>query len=247
MTDNWDFYATRVDDQPASIFVDLGAESAAPVALLAHMAYVRLYMKHPRPDGLSSNDEYDALVGLEDAMEADLVGDDVVYVGRNTSNGCRDFYFYTSKPASWEVKVRQALVDFGGYEYDVGNRDDAEWSTYFNFLLPGEVDRQRIENRRVCESLERHGDKLVVAREIDHWIYFESPEALETCLAELEAMGFKMRAKHPNSQGKMPYGVQVWRSDIPSYDNIDDVTLPLLRAAASQKGDYDGWECAVET
>lgn len=90
MSDNWDFYAARIDDQPASIFVDLGAESAAPIASLGHMAYVRLYMKHPRPDGLSSSDEYDTLVGVEDAMEASLVGDDVVYVGRNTSNGCRD-------------------------------------------------------------------------------------------------------------------------------------------------------------
>jgi len=29
-------------------------------------------------------------------------------------------------------------------------------NTYLNFLAPGKVDRQRIENRRVCEALERN-------------------------------------------------------------------------------------------
>lgn len=51
MTDDWDFYAARVDDRPASIFVDLGAAQAAPVETLPLRAHVRLFMNSPRPDG----------------------------------------------------------------------------------------------------------------------------------------------------------------------------------------------------
>ena len=34
--------------------------------------------------------------------------------------------------------------------------------------------------------------------------------------------------------------------DIPSYESIDGVTLPLSEAASRHGGHYDGWECPVE-
>jgi len=246
MTENWDSYALRVDDKPASIFADLGIQSDAPIASLLHMAYIRLHMNQPRTDGLSSTEEFDILVKIEKAIEANLCGDDVAYVGRNTSGGCRDFYFYASTPENWQGKVGRVLSMFEDYKYETGTREDAAWSTYLNFLLPGKADRQRIENRRVCEALEQHGDKLVAEREIDHWSYFESPAAVDAYLAEIKATGFQIRKRPVSNEGSLRYGAQVWRADIPCYGNIDEVTRPLLEAAARHGGEYDGWECPVE-
>lgn len=246
MTDNWEFYALKVDGEPASIFVDLGIESDAPMSSHRHMAYVRLYLNQPRPDGLSSKEEFDTLREIEMAIEANLCGDDVGYVGRNTSGGCRDFYFYVSTAKDWQSQVDHALSAFQNYKYDTGAREDAEWSTYLTFLLPGKVDRQRIENRRVCEALERNGDKLVMEREIDHWSYFQSPEAVDSFLEDVKADGFQVRHRPLRDEGEFRFGAQVWRVDLPSYANIDGVTLPLFEAAACHGGEYDGWECAVE-
>jgi uncharacterized protein (TIGR01619 family) len=247
MTDNWDFYDLQVDGEAASIFVDLGITSDAPVAGLSHMAYVRLYMNQPRTDGLSSKEEFDTLVKIEEALEANLCGKDVVYVGRNTSSGCRDFYFYCSTPENWQGSVDQVLTGFREYRYETGTREDADWSTYLGFLLPGKVERQKIENRRVCEALERHGDRLASEREIDHWSYFSSPDAVDAYLAEICASGFQVRTRRVSNEGLLRYGAQVWRVDVPSYENIDDVTLPLFEASARHGGEYDGWECPVET
>ena len=246
MTDDWDFYALRVDDEPASIFVDLGIQANAPLSSHPHMAYVRLYMNDPRPDGLSSKEEFDTLIEIEKSIEATLCDDGVGYVGRKTSGGCRDFYFYVSTANDWQAKVDQALAGFKSYRYETGVRDDAGWTTYLNFLLPGKLDRQRIENRRVCEALERHGDKLTAEREIDHWVYFQSQEALDACLAEVAAAGFGVRNRLVSEEGSFRFGAQVWRVDVPSYGNIDEVTLPLFEAAERHGGDYDGWECPVE-
>lgn len=246
MTDNWDFYALRVDDEPASIFVDLGVQSNAPVPSLAHMCYVSLRMNAPRADGLSSSEEFDKLVEIEDALEKRLCGNEVGYVGRNTSSGCRDFYFYTSKPEDWQSKVADVLSAFEDYKYETDTREDTEWSTYFNFLLPGEIDCQRIGNRRTCESLERHGDKLVAEREIDHWSYFPSPAAVDAYLAEIEGSGFQLRGRPVSEKGTLRYGAQVWRVDVPSYNAIDEITLPLFEASARHGGEYDGWECPAE-
>jgi Family of unknown function (DUF695)/Regulator of ribonuclease activity B len=203
-------------------------------------------MNQPRQDGLSSQEEFDTLIEIEKAIEANLCGDEVGYVGRNTSGGYRDFYFYTSTASDWQSKVDRALSAFKSYKYETGTREDAGWSTYLNFLLPGDVDRQRIENRRVCQALERHGDKLTVEREIDHWSYFQSPEAVDAYLAEVTIGGFKVRDRPVSEEGTFRFGAQVWRLDTPSYDKIDGVTLPLFEAASRHGGQYDGWECAVE-
>lgn len=246
MTDNWDFYALRVDDEPASIFVDLGIQSEAPIGALPYMAYVRLRMCQPRDNGLSSNEEFKTLGEIEDAMTGKLCGSEVAYVGRNTSGGCRDFYFYVCEPNSWEGRVDNALLNYQQYQYETGTREDAEWSTYLNFLLPGEIDRQRIKNRRVCEVLERHGDKFRAEREIDHWSYFPSAEAVDAYLAEVLSNGFCLRNRSVRDNGNLRYGVQIWRIDLPSYARIDEITLPLFEASNRQLGEYDGWECPVE-
>jgi hypothetical protein len=246
MTDDWDFYALRVDDEPASIFVDLGIQSQAPLNSHPHMAYVRLHMNQPRPDGLSSKEEFDTLIDIEKAIEASLCGDEVGYVGRNTSGGCRDFYFYVVTATDWQRRVDGALSSFKNYKYETGTREDAAWSTYLNFLVPGELDRQRIENRRVCEAIERHGDELTVEREIDHWVYFQSTKAVDAFIAEVSTQGFQVRSRPVSNEGTFRFGAQIWRMDTPSYGNIDDVTLPLLETASRHGGQYDGWECPVE-
>ena len=247
MTEDWDFYPLRVEGKPASIFVDLGIAEAAPLAHLPHMAHVRVYMNDPRPDGLSSREEYDALVRVEDALEKALCNEGVGYVGRCTSNGCRDLYFYVADPQAWGDKVQQAM---GGlqdkYEFAAGARLDADWSAYFNFLTPGAADRQGMENRKVCRALEEHGDPLTLAREIDHWAYFSREEDLRAYLNEVTALGFQLRATSSDGEGERPHGAQVWRIDVPSYEQIDGITMPLFEAAQRHHGDYDGWECPVE-
>ncbi len=246
MSNDWDFYALRVDGEPASIYVDLGIEAEAPIRSLPHMAYVRLHMNQPRDDGLSSQEEFATLIEIENAIEAQLCSEDVAYVGRNTSGGCRDFYFYASTGEAWESKVDEVLAPFRSYRYQAATREDAAWSSYLNFLLPGDVDRQRIMNRRVCQALEQHGDKLTDPREMDHWLYFPSAEAVQAFLAEMAVDGYQLRGAPFDNEGPLGFGVQVWRVDTPSYGRIDDITQPLLAAASRHGGEYDGWECPVE-
>jgi len=243
MTDDWDFYALRVDGEPASIFVDLGIQSGAPLRSHPHLAYVRLHMRQPRADGLSSEEEFEALLSIERSLEANLCVDGACYVGRNTSNGCRDFYFYVSTANDWPDQVRRAFSSFDDYDYDAGTREDAGWSAYFEFLLPGKADRQKIENRRACNALEQLGDSLTAERDIVHWSYFRSQEAADAYVAEITPNGFRVEDRTLRGQGALRFGVRVCRADVPSYGNIDNVTLPLFEASARHGGEYDGWEC----
>jgi uncharacterized protein DUF695/regulator of ribonuclease activity B len=244
MSDDWDYFFLRVDDQAASIFVDLGIRSAAPVRSHPMMGYLRVVMRRPREDGLSSQEEFDDLIALEDRVTARIVRDGTaIYVGRNTSGGNRDFFFYAADPARFENTARTAMRDFAGYKYEMGVTEDRAWQTYFDFLYPSDADLQRIKNRRVCEQLEKHGDNVGNEREIDHFAYFPSPAARAAFADFVRAEGFAIAssADKPNADGQ--FGMQFSRVDQPA--RIDEIVTSLLRKVTELGGEYDGWGCGV--
>lgn len=247
MSDDWDFYPCLVDSKPASIFLDLGVAQEAPDKRYPVMAYVRLYMRDPREDGLSSSAEFETLTAIEDVLVRKLISEEAAtFVGRNTSDGCRDFYFYSRSEIGWTARVEEAMAAFGDYEFDSGARPDSGWRTYFDFLFPRDRDLQSIQNRRVCEALRRNGDSLSTAREIDHWAYFDTEDARERFIESAAKLEFEVRSRLDGGQeDDRRYGVQIFRKDVPDFSTIDQTTWPLFEAAAEVGGEYDGWESVV--
>ena len=243
MESRWDFYQCRVDGDAASIYVDLGWANSAPAPSMSNMAYVRVRMRHPRADGLSSQDEFEALIALEDSLVPQLEEQgSVVFVGRNTSGGCRDFYFYSRAQEDWQGKVEAAMRAHPAYRYETGIREDSGWSTYFEFLFPSDRAIQTIENRHVCEALQGRGDDLQKVRNIDHWAYFGDAVTRDRFSTAVKALGFRTEeAMEPDEENG--YGIRVSRPDAPA--RVDDPVLALFDAAVEVGGTYDGWETHV--
>lgn len=247
MDGNWNFYFCRVDGAVASIYLNLDFGSLAPLADKPTMAYVRVYLNNPRQDGLSSDADFDELSSLEDSLVSVLSERlDATFVGRNTSGGCRDFFFYTKSEDGWSEAV-DSVSNIKRFEIETGTRSDAEWSTYFNFLYPSARDRQRMQNRDTCDVFESNGDELNSEREIDHWIYFSSAEARDRFIEEAEKRSFLIRGKGGPDENQSSYWTQIFRIDVLSRDNIDNVCLELFDLAQSVGGDYDGWEAPVHS
>jgi uncharacterized protein (TIGR01619 family) len=241
MSDDWDFYPLLVDSEPASIYVDLGLARDAPINAQPHMAYVRVTMQKPRADGLSSNEEFEALIGIEDSLtEFFATRDNTTYAGRNTSNGNRDFYFYTTNPAAFTATVEAAMARHPNYRFEVGDRPDPEWDVYFGFLYPSPDDLQRILNRRVTENLVAHGDNLSEARPIDHFAYLPDAAAAANLRDYLREQHFSI--DEPRIEGGS-VALSFKRPDRP--DGIDDVVIPIARRVQELGGEYDGWGCEV--
>jgi uncharacterized protein (TIGR01619 family) len=241
MDADWDFYFLLVEDKPASIAVDLSLAAKAPIIAQPHMAYVRVYMRLPNAEGLSSNEEFDTLGAIEDALEPALCGDGLTtYAGRNTCDGTRDFYFYTSDPARLEQAAANVLHRFPDYEIDTGSRPDPDWDVYCGFLYPSPANRQIMLNRRLVAQLKKHGDRTEEAREIDHFAYFPDEDSAQAMAAELTQKDF---AVDPVDRRDHDFGVQFHRVDSP--DSLDDVVVPLALRIAELGGSYDGWGCGV--
>ena len=241
MSKDWDFYPLLVDSEPASIYLDLGLAQTAPLRDQPYMSYVRMFMRQPRPDGLSSSEEFEALSNLEDALIEGVAQDGATtYVGRNTSSGNRDFYLYTADPEALAKRVEAVMASHPDYQFEVGARPDPDWEVYFDFLYPSADDLQRISNRRVIDSLAAHGDSLSEPRIIDHIAYLPDARAAASLRDHLSEQGFII--DEPKIDGGSVV-LSFRRSDRP--DTIDEVVVPIARRVQELGGDYDGWGCEV--
>ena len=149
MAQDWDHYLTALGDDLASIYLDLAKAKVAPGHSQPHSTMVSVPMLRAQENGMSSDDEFDDLIALEDDLvaRADAIG--ATYVGRLTTRGRRVFYLYSSTPKEVESAVRDVMGRHPSYVVAVTDGPDPEWSTYFDFLYPGAADYQRVINRRL--------------------------------------------------------------------------------------------------
>jgi uncharacterized protein (TIGR01619 family) len=246
--EDWDYYFSHVDDKPGSFYLDLGLNQIAPVDKMPNFFYVSLKMNDPREDGLSSNREYETLLQIEDTLVNSLKSKhDIIYVGRLTSDGTRDLYFYTSDTLLIEKTISESLVQFPNYEYDFEIKDNKDWSYYLNFIYPNPRQLQSVLNRRVVENLEKNGDKLTQPREVNHWIYFRTTEGREKYIEHVQEKGFKIEdIDNADHERGFKYKLRISRVDNVGHQDVDDYVLYLWELANQLDGDYDGWETSVE-
>ena len=246
---NWDFFMCRIEGAPASIRTNLALIEVAPLEGLSQRLQFYIKMQNPRPDGLSSNEEYSILCDIEDAIGEKAEATGAVLAGVVKSEGFLELWFYTQNAEALAKTCEDALQTFEGYQSGYNIAEDPEWEDYFGFLYPDEFSYQTMQNRKVLMQLEKNGDKMEVPREIDHFIYFKEAAQQQAFAKEAEAKGFKVRfnddefVEDRKAEGKeYPYMVEATREDSPLA--IDDIVWDLLELASPFEGNYDGWGCA---
>jgi uncharacterized protein (TIGR01619 family) len=246
MSEDWDSYFCNVNDKLASIRVDLGVRSTVPDASRPWLLWVWVYFKRPRTDGLSSSEEFDKLVSLEDTLQDALEKKcGVVLSGCITTDGRREFYFYGSTPESFEETVNQSVGLAHGYKFDCGKQQDAAWAQYLNVLYPSEEQRQLIENRKLLDFLKQKGDKLESARDVHHWSYFKSQADRNSFRDAIQVLGYRIESEKENTNSELCYGICIAKQQEMTPKALDDAVIQLFRASRSAHGEYDGWECQL--
>jgi uncharacterized protein (TIGR01619 family) len=247
MADDWTSYFCNVNDKLASIFLNLGLVSEAPMTSKPWLLWVWVYLQTPRPDGLSDGKEALALFLIEDALnqQVDRICKGIL-CGRITTEGRREFYFYAEAKESFRTAVEIVLAGFRGYRFDSGEQEDSLWKQYFNVLYPCRDDLQRIKNRKLLDVLQKQGDVLSTAREVQHWIDFPSEQSRSCFREEAITAGFKIGSQ-TQVEGDRPFGITVLRTQSVEQELIDKTVVELLRLAEQFHGEYDGWETPVIT
>ena len=254
MSDEWDFYFATVNENVASLFVDLGIRELAPDPSNPWLLWVWLQFQNPREDGLSSAEESETLDAIEDSLiesvENALGGS---LVGRITTEGRREFYFYSPTDEGLDKAVAKAMMPFADYEFECGTHNDPEWEHYLGMLYPSPHDWQCMKNRHVLQELRENGDSLELERPVLHWAYFPNEESRNQFVAAITERGFELNEQSeqddpdPEAESEFPFGVSFQRVDHIDWDTINQITIELYDLAEAAHGDYDGWETSVES
>jgi hypothetical protein len=115
----WQFYFTKIDGEPGSIYFSEDVASRAPIADHAALIYLRLFMSNPRSDGLSSSEEFETLTKIEDVLQEALAIIGAIYVGRATYSGRRDFFYYASDGDKAVEAAAAAMEKFPDYRIEL--------------------------------------------------------------------------------------------------------------------------------
>jgi uncharacterized protein (TIGR01619 family) len=242
--EDWDFYMSNVDGVIGSIYIDLGLIKIAPIADKINLVWVSIGMQNPREDGLSSNDESEQLYTIEDSIVDNITKKhNAIFVGRLTSDGKRQFYFYFDGLGDYEKTITKSMSKYPSYQFDYGSKEDKEWDGYLNFLYPLPNQYQMIMNGRVIRNLEQEGDILSKERMVDHFVYFDIEKDMQNYIEEIKKQNFEVIENHRDEENK--YVLHIGRIDKVDFQSVNEYVLYLWELANEHNGQYDGWGCTI--
>lgn len=249
MAGQWDFYQCRLNGKPASVYLDMGLKQAAPDARRHALLVVRVLLRAPDPgNGMSTDAEYDALVAIEDQLAQAFKEDfGAVYAGRITTDGRREFFFYSAGAGNVGGIARAALSQFAGYRVEAWGQADPLWKQYLEVLYPKGRALRWISDKAVIEALAARGDQLALARPIRHFSYFESASQRAEFSRSVENAGFAVSSVSDTGRAAdaRPFGVVYELAQAPSLQVVSETTALLMQLSEKHGGTYDGWECEV--
>lgn len=238
MTDwneDWVVLERPRDGARRMISVDAGARHAV-FAARPHRIAVRIPMLRPRPDGLRSNEESDALWDLQEQVSASLARFGAALVGRILFAGRTELAYHARDAVDVE-QVRAACGDTAPYTLGIEVAHEPTWSFYRAELAPTPYEYHCAWNAKLVDQrVERHRDRLDVPREVDHVALFSTREALEEAARRLAARGF--RIDPPNLE---ELTLEFHRDERLDGSRPDEFTAEILDVILPLGGSYDGW------
>jgi hypothetical protein len=244
MSSKWDFYQSRVNGKPASVYLDL---DLAPDPTRPLLLIVWLDLRRPHPGhGMATDAEFDALDALEDRLAASFkAAYGCIYAGRITTDGRREFYFYSASGNQLEALALAALAPFPGYTVKAWSQPDARWEQYTGVLYPHGPALRWMKDKSVLEALARAGDTPAIARPVSHFSFFPSAARRTAFTQAIENAGFRIGKLLDNRKAgdSHPFGVVYQLAQTPTLAVMTETTALLSRLSEKNAGQYDGWEC----
>lgn len=241
---DWDTYVLYIKNRPVSVMVDLSFGQSPEAKQHPNVILVSVPLVKVQEDGLPVFSELKKLDSLETLLINGLRDKlSAVYTGRHTSNGKRDFYFYSNDTLNAHLHVTDLVSTFNPYRANVLVAADKDLSHYLNVLYPTQVELQRIYNRRMIMHLRNAGDVLNAPRKVSHFIFFKTEKDRKSFALTVQDNRFTI--EHFNDEKAVkdrPYSLEISRADRVDEDNIEEVSLYLWELALKYGAKYDGWE-----
>jgi regulator of RNase E activity RraB len=194
-----------------------------------------------KTDGLS-----DALENFTQELISALVTSiDGVFAGRVIKEGWAEFYFYAPNAKRFENISTEVMNKHGGYVYERGSSRDSKWEMYSDNLFPDPYGLLSIQNRHTISALLEAGDDLSLARELEHYLFFQTKTSMERAIAQLSSHGYSVKEYATDEESDYAYGVVLIKIEAITPEIIADTTTLLYESAIQEHGIYEGWSTVL--
>jgi hypothetical protein len=241
--DDWDFYPCRIDDIPASIFLNLRYEHEPQPTTATTLYRLRLPMREPDEHGMGSAGEAAAMNAFDDELARRAEAGDLRFVARIRHRANWELVYYG--PPDRSAALQAVREVFGERRTYIDVRPDPDWGFYREFLLPDAERKRWMHDRRLTDVLRQHGDALATPRRVDHWAHFATAGARDRFVTAAQQAGFALQRAAELKDGR-GFGAQIHRVDPVELEHIHDVVMEVVELATTEGGTYDSWDTAVE-
>lgn len=244
----WDNYIFSLNGRPVSIMLNMALKERAiglgrPYAVILRTKY-------------SDNDRYgfpgdavkDKLDSLENDLEKELTEKNgAVYAGRFTQRGLREFYFYVLDTVDYSAHCKSVMDKYPTLPWLAKAVYDRNWTNYVEVLYPSDIEKEKMENRKMVMALQSKGDDLNRSRRIEHTLYFKVAQNRRTFLTSAALQGYNVSEMpiEKSNDSEYPYLLIIWHHEKPELKKMNEVTLTLTHHAMKNGGKYEGWQTKV--
>lgn len=130
----WSVHHGEQDGKPLFIRRNDSAEQLASHPDYVYRVGIAIPLLEPNQEGLPTSEEMGSLNTIEDQLAGSLeVNQDSIQVLSITSNGMREFVFYSRNPEAVNKILSSIGEDFPQYEFQYYINEDKEWHLYKQF------------------------------------------------------------------------------------------------------------------
>lgn len=251
MSEKWEFYPCQAGDHIAYIFYDHGLSKEIDDLDCNRLLKIQLQLKNTNEYGLPADEEYEALTQVEDEIDAVLDKHDGISVGRITVAGVRIFYIYADIAEETLSAIVTGLAEKTGYEMRYTIKDDPQKDGYWNDLFPTDIDWRLILDTKMIQSLLDSNDNLDTQRQIEHYAYFESLDALQQFSDWAKSAGYQnfiatvVDEEDLEDGDELKHRLFFTHFGTTQLNDINEHTTTLMERAEEYKGMYDSWDTKV--
>lgn len=227
-------YFTRVnsDNLEEKITIDLDFYHDLPVDDKIYSLWI--FIKSDKNlDALKS----EITASLEKSHSAD-------FVATRELDGWSELYYYASSERKFTTTINEIMSKYQ-FTYECGSHKDSNFKVYLETLYPDELEFHQIESRHIIETLESEGDDLEVAREVEHYAFFQTEANMQRFVESVKELGFHLKELVKQSDSDYSYGAILLKNHSVTLETVQNEISDLLEKIILEHGYYEGWSTTL--
>src|SRR5688572_29390113 len=132
---SWTMFQGESDGKPLIARVNAGLKPHMGHPNFSHQLGVSIPFQKPDQNGFPQSEEAAELMDIEDKICAEFeAGNQSLFAAVITTNGIREFVFYTSNPEAVRTKLEKLKGEVRSHSVQGMIKHDADWNTYREFV-----------------------------------------------------------------------------------------------------------------